>query len=65
MKAHAKDVWVNVWKYRNERFAMFPVKNADHLKVCSCSMCCNPRRQWKGDVTRQEKLAALRMKDEY
>lgn len=29
---------------------------ADHLAVCSCRMCGNPRRWW-GDVTMQERRA--------
>lgn len=34
---------------------------ADHLKVCSCSMCCNRRSKnsWCGMPTRQEILAYM------
>jgi len=34
------------------------VLNADHLSVCSCWMCGNPRK-WLGERTRQETMAEL------
>jgi len=34
-------------------------QNGDHLAKCSCHMCGNPRRHWKGDdaLTLQERKA--------
>ena len=33
-------------------------KSADHLAVCSCWMCGNPRK-WYGEPTMQERKASL------
>ena len=33
-------------------------KSADHLAVCSCWMCGNPRK-WYGETTMQERKASL------
>ena len=43
----------------------FAVKNADHLKSCSCDSCCNPRRsEWvKEKRTWQEIQADLKLKE--
>lgn len=38
--------------------ASFPDKYADHLAVCSCWMCGNPRKFFN-EKTRQEKKAEL------
>lgn len=46
MKRWAKRIVSVIWKSVEppERF----MKNADHLKNCSCEMCCNPRRSgWR------------------
>jgi hypothetical protein len=41
-------------------------KWANHLKMCSCHGCCNPRRSgyFKNEVTRQEWLAYLKFLEE-
>lgn len=38
------------------------IKWANHLKVCSCHGCCNPRRSgyFKNQVTRQESEAYMK-----
>ncbi len=36
---------------------------ADHLAQCSCAMCGNARRH-KGEVTRAEEKAELKLKEE-
>ena len=38
------------------------IKWANHLKMCSCQGCCNPRRSGyiKNEVTRQECLAYVK-----
>ena len=38
-----------------------PQRYAEHLAVCSCSMCENPRR--RGELTVQERRAAAMVKD--
>ena len=38
-------------------------KAADHLAVCSCMMCGNPRRRW-GSVTMQEMRAGDMTEDD-
>jgi len=46
----------------------FGTKNANHLKNCSCNMCCNPRRsklfKGKDKLTIQEKLAEMDEKEQ-
>lgn len=49
MKAKAKRIAGAIWGYALSGFERDDivenaVKNADHLKACSCEMCCNPRR---------------------
>lgn len=51
MKAKARRV------YPHDKAA----KAANHLKVCSCHMCGNPRRYWPGEKTMQERKAELRL----
>lgn len=34
-------------------------KNANHLAVCSCFMCGNPRRYFKNEKTMQERRADI------
>ena len=59
MKAKAKRVypdWERAWKW------------ADHLKGCSCHMCCNPRHSFyvKGDDrnTKQENRSKVRFDEQ-
>jgi len=47
MKRKARRVW---------RGVDMPERWADHLAVCSCPLCGNPRRHW-GERTRQELIA--------
>lgn len=42
-----------VWRSRSEQLEKWAIKNADHLRNCSCSMCENPRK--RGELTMQEK----------
>lgn len=44
---------------RREELEKLAIKNADHLKMCSCNMCGNQRRFSKGEdkLTIQEKKA--------
>lgn len=66
MKAKARFVAGVIWRYAagdTQHLGVVEgmVRNADHLKSCSCEMCCNPRRSgWRKakGVTRQEMLAA-------
>lgn len=47
MKARAKKVQKNWWggyDYTEEELDVAASKLADNIKNCSCSMCCNPRR---------------------
>jgi hypothetical protein len=37
-------------------------KQANHLAVCSCRSCGNPRRYW-GDITAQERRALAAHRD--
>ena len=41
-KRHAKRVVKEIWK--NKKLILWAIKNAEHLKACSCPMCGNPRR---------------------
>ena len=41
MKKKAIKIWSRIW---GEEESDWPVKNANHIKSCSCSSCCNPRR---------------------
>lgn len=53
MKAKARKL------YPHDRKA----RNANHLAVCSCWMCGNPRRHL-GEITMQERRAELRARDQ-
>lgn len=61
MKRKARRIAEIIWGYlsssfRREDIVENMIKNADHLKSCSCDSCCNPRRSgWnKKKRTRQE-----------
>lgn len=61
MKRHARWVWERVWGNKpNERWI---VRHWKHMQRCSCWMCGNQRRH-AGEVTRQEKIVALRLREE-
>jgi len=62
MKSKARKIAKYVWgwgtRYRDawydeERVNHFACHAADNLKLCSCEMCCNPRRH--GEKTMQER----------
>ncbi len=49
MKKHARFVAAVILRYgagdtRHDAVVESMVTQADHLKACSCQMCCNPRR---------------------
>lgn len=62
MKIHAKFVFKRVWRIEHPSYN----KLANNLKSCSCSMCGNPRRNYKGwaSKTLQEWKALEAMKCE-
>ena len=67
MKAKARKVARQSWGYKlNDPFLKRAEKWANHLKMCSCHGCCNPRRSgyFKNEVTRQEWLAYLKFLEE-
>ncbi len=73
MKAKARHVAFYSWGYRHCYIGAKLVaelqraeKWANHLKMCSCHGCCNPRRSgyYKNEVTRQEWLAYLKFLEE-
>ena len=53
MKAKARHIAGVVWRYvmgdtKRDDIVEQSIKNADHLKACSCEMCRNPRRSgWR------------------
>jgi hypothetical protein len=73
MKAKARRVALHSWGYDYERD---PVKRetnlkraeklADHLKTCSCSVCCNLRSKtsWCAQPTRQEVINYIQFLEE-
>jgi hypothetical protein len=73
MKAKARHIAGTVWRYlsgdtNSPDVVEGVVKNADHLKACSCEMCRNPRRsRWykgKEKRTRQERIAELNHREQ-
>ena len=51
-----------IWK--SKELDKWAIENAEHIKSCSCFMCCNDRRKKKGlreheRITRQEKKMNL------
>lgn len=71
MKAKARYVALHSWGYGRSWAGHFIDKEAElkraekyanHLKMCSCFGCCNPRRSgyYKNEVTRQEWLAYVK-----
>ena len=53
MKAKARRIGARIG---STSYAARCVKNADHLAVCSCYMCGNPRK-WQNKPTLAEKMA--------
>lgn len=63
MRAKARRVARQSWNTPEKWVEHQAVRHADNLKSCSCSMCCNVRRnEWeKGELTRQEAEAEQRL----
>ena len=71
MKAKARKITGEIWGYsrgdtRRNDIVEDMVHNCDNLKVCSCDMCCNVRRNpWaKGELTKQELASELSEKEQ-
>jgi len=72
MKRWAKRVAGVIWRYatgdtKSENVVDTFVRNADHLKSCSCEGCCNPRRSgWRKNhgKTRKEIQADQDMREQ-
>lgn len=76
MKAKARLVALYSWGYSSNYYKGDPdhlekllkraEKWANHLKMCSCHGCCNPRNSgyYKNEVTRQEWLAYVKFLEE-
>ena len=53
-REYAERVYKDVYKHTPENAKEFAKKAGDHLKSCSCDMCCNPRHS--GFYRGREKL---------
>lgn len=49
--------------YNNAEMMLWARKNADHLRNCSCFLCCHNRRA--NGLTMQEKRSNLALTDEF
>ena len=52
MISHAKHILKHGWKYKEDLISDKARRIADNAAVCSCSMCCNPRKN--GELTKRE-----------
>jgi len=56
MKSKVKRIYKDLHMFNNEEdLENFSVKNANHMKNCSCSMCGNPRHHLKGKEKKTKK----------
>lgn len=65
MKAKARKIhWMwQLWPLAGWKLNDRAAHYADHLKMCSCSMCGNPRK-WLKEITRQEAKFELLAKEQ-